>query len=279
MTSVDYNWNIFRYIADYLHLFGIVIVIATLLWNRNCRGLSFKTQVFYLVIFCTRYLDLVSTVHTQSWYLIVFKLFYICSSVLIVFLMRRWDTTIETNKDTCSIPGILIPCIVFAVVSVAFSSTYTFPKLCWVFSEILEGFAMLPQYIFNYRQDVEMKRRDNIGVLLFILALGFYRMFYAANWIYKKVMMGSTYTDFVSWFAGIVEIILFLDYLFNKSFLKLVVLKVDSKINDLVELKILHTSQTTTNNGSISPMRAKNLAEAKRLGAPLDEDDEAMLII
>ena len=273
--SVDYNWNVFRYIADYLHLFGVITVLASLLWLRNCRGLSFKTQMFYLVIFCTRYLDLFGLMSAEgarhhSTYLILFKLFYIASAASIVGLMRTWSSTIETNKDTCSISGILIPCLLLSVVSSVMNhQNYSFTRSCWIFSEILEGFAMLPQYIFNYRQDAEMKRRDNIGVLIFILAVGSYRMFYAANWIYKKAMMGASYTDYVSWFGGIVEIILFLDYLLNKSFLKLFVLGVDAKINDftdIVEMKILNR-----------PDSRRIPVDATRIGAA--DDDEAMLII
>ena len=50
-----YSWNVFRYIGDYMHACAVLLVIATLAINKHCRGLSFKTQLFYLVIFICKY--------------------------------------------------------------------------------------------------------------------------------------------------------------------------------------------------------------------------------
>ena len=59
------NWNYFRYVADYMHLFGVLTVLATLSKNQNCKGISFRSQVLYLVIFCCRYLDLLHHTHVE----------------------------------------------------------------------------------------------------------------------------------------------------------------------------------------------------------------------
>jgi hypothetical protein len=65
--------------------------------------------------------------------------------------------------------------------------------------------------------------------------VGFYRVLYAANWIYKKIKLGSAYSDTVSWIGGIIEILLFLDFLFNRDFLRIVVLSLDRKVNEIAE--------------------------------------------
>ena len=51
------------------------------------KGISFKTQALYVAVFCTRYLDLL-TFEFVSVYNVVMKLFFIASSVYILYLMR-----------------------------------------------------------------------------------------------------------------------------------------------------------------------------------------------
>lgn len=56
-------------------------------------GVSLITQVFYTIVFCTRYLDLFTVlpwvaIQRQAWNFF-FKIFYIASSFYILFLMTR----------------------------------------------------------------------------------------------------------------------------------------------------------------------------------------------
>ena len=53
-------------------------------------------------------------------------------------------------------------------------------------SKVTESIQPRGRYIFSYR-DTGSK---DWGVLLFVMALGGYRVFYAANWIYKKGTAG-----------------------------------------------------------------------------------------
>jgi ER lumen protein retaining receptor len=275
----EYNWNIFRYLGDLLHLASVLVVIATLSKNQNSRGLSFKTQFFYLLIFISRYLDMFtgnSSAHAT--YLYMFKIFYIVSSASIVFVMRRWAASIETNKDTCSYMGVLVPCIIASMITILTNPAHrTVTMFFWTFSEFLEGFAMLPQYIFCYRQDAENRRSDK-GVFLFILLVGSYRLLYAANWIYKRIMIGSAYSDSVSWIGGCIEILLFIDFLTNRDFLKLVVLSIDTKLNEIssqIEMRVLRKTATSENDGDFSQVRSRR--GGPKLGTV--EEDEAMLMI
>jgi ER lumen protein retaining receptor len=276
-SAAEYSWNVFRYLGDFLHLASVLVVIFTLIRNQNSRGLSFKTQLFYLIIFLSRYMDMwTMTSHSShSVYLYVFKIFYICSAAGIVFVMRRWAATIETNKDTCSYLGVLVPCLIATMVSflTATAHSRSVTLFFWTFSEFLEAFAMLPQYIFSYRQDVENRRSDK-GVLLFILLVGSYRVLYAVNWIYKKIMLGSAYSDSVSWIGGVIEILLFADFLLNRDFLKLVVLSVDTKINEIssqIEMKILRRPPQQEEE--------EHTYLRSRKGQARLEEDEAMLMI
>lgn len=48
-------------------------------------GISFKTQLLYSIVFITRYLDIFGE---DSFYRFVMKVFFIASSVYVLYLMR-----------------------------------------------------------------------------------------------------------------------------------------------------------------------------------------------
>jgi len=236
-----HSWNIFRYIADYLHLFGVFVLLALLARNKSCAGISRSTQILYFTVFIFRYLDLLD--RSQTTYLVFFKLTYIITSTLILVAFWKLNKTYERQKDTCSLAVIYLPCITAAIL---LSDEHTVVELLWTLSRFLEGFAMVPQYVFCYRD--RGSKRD-WGVSLYVMSMGGYRTFYAANWIYKKVNMPQ-YWDIQSWMGGLVEMLFFFDYLLSQtvgcSLLRAMVLRVDEKINEIkdkVEMKVLGSSR------------------------------------
>jgi ER lumen protein retaining receptor len=256
-----HSWNVFRYVGDSLHLIGIAVLLATIAKNRSVAGISRSTQVLYFLVFVTRYLDLFD--HSQTFYLVFFKLTYIASSVIVLVLFNQLDATYERRLDTCNLAVIVVPCIVGALL---LTNEFSALETLWTFSEFVEGFAMVPQYIFCYR---ERQGRD-WGTSLYVVSLGGYRVFYAMNWIYKKIQMPH-YSDMQSWIGGIIEIVFFFDFLnyrfTGNSFLRTMVLSVDTKINELsdkVEMKVL---------GSSSAVRAEK-AEGSEMRRRRKVDDE-----
>jgi len=256
----NYSWNIFRYIGDYLHLFGVFVLLATLYKNKSCHGISRSTQILYFCVFITRYLDLVD--HSQTAYLVFFKITYIVTSVIVLAVFWRLDKTYERQKDTCSLAVIFAPCVTAAFL---LSTDYSALEMLWSFSQFLEGFAMVPQYIFCYRD----KTSRDYGVVLYVVSLGGYRVFYAANWIYKKVQMPA-YSDIQSWTGGIIEIAFFTDYVLSRllghSLLRTVVLTVDEKINEIqdrVEMKVLGSSRQQRNSGGDCELRQRRRGDEK----------------
>lgn len=234
-----YSWNLFRYVGDYLHLFGIIILITTIAKNKSVAGISRSTQILYFLVFVTRYLDLFD--HTQTTYLVVFKLTYIFTAGVILACFFVMDQTYQRVNDTCNLSVIIFPCITAALL---LTNEYSMLEILWTCSEFLEGFAMVPQYIFCYRE----KGQRDWGAGLYVISLGSYRVFYALNWIYKKFQMPH-YSDIQSWIGGIIEIMFFVDFLnyrfTGNSMLRTAVLQVDTKINEIsekVELKVLGSS-------------------------------------
>jgi ER lumen protein retaining receptor len=236
-----YSWNIFRYVGDYLHLFGIVVLLFAIAKNKSVVGISRSTQFLYFLVFVTRYLDLFD--HTQTAYLVFFKLTYISTSIIVLVLFYQFDKTYDRRNDTCNLAVLLIPCITAAIL---LTNEYSMLEVLWTFSEFVEGFAMVPQYIFCYRE----KGQRDWAVGLYVICLGGYRVFYAMNWIYKKIQMPH-YSDVQSWLGGVIEIVFFIDFLnyrfTGNSMLRSMVLAVDTKINEIsdkVELKVLGSTRS-----------------------------------
>jgi ER lumen protein retaining receptor len=249
-----YSWNIFRYLGDYLHLFGIIILIATIAKNKSVAGISRSTQILYFLVFVTRYLDLFD--HSQTTYLVVFKLTYVFTAALILALFYVMNQTYQRVNDTCNLSVIIFPCI---TASLLLTNEYSILEILWTFSEFAEGFAMVPQYIFCYRE----KGQRDVGAGLYVICLGSYRVFYALNWIYKKFQMPH-YSDIQSWIGGIIEILFFIDFLnyrfTGNSMLRTAVLQVDTKINEIsekVEMKVLGTSSRMETEGGEMRRRRK----------------------
>lgn len=255
ISTLAGSWNSFRKVGDILHLVGTFLLIAMIVKNQHCHGISWKAQLMYTLVFITRYLDLPDNMdkygYHHDWhimYLILFKLTYISCQLVIMFLFWKTNQTAkggagsyEQHKDTCPIAIFLVPCIVLAVLT---SELFTMKEILWTFSEYLEGFAMVPQYLFIYRHNMkEIKKERSLGVDYYIFCIGGYRTLYACNWIYKyyiseKVMIHST-------IGGVIEIAFFGDFLMyaitGASFLRTAILGLDDKLNDVsdqIELKV-----------------------------------------
>jgi hypothetical protein len=256
-----YSWNIFRYVGDYLHLAGILVLLMTIVKNKSVAGISKGTQLMYFLVFATRYLDLFD--HTQTAYLVFFKLTYIITSIIVLVLFNQLDATYERRLDTCNLAVIIIPC---ATAALLLTDEYSVLEILWTFSEFIEGFAMVPQYIFCYRE----RQGKDWGTSLYVVCLGGYRVFYAFNWIYKKIQMPH-YSDIQSWIGGIIEIMFFIDFLnyrfTGNSMLRSAVLSVDTKINEIsdkVEMKVLGSSSAMRLEADGSEMRRRRKAEDER---------------
>ena len=79
------NMNIFRLFGDLSHLTAIVLLLMKIWKTRSCAGISGKSQILFLVVFVTRYLDLFTSF--ISLYNTVMKMFFIGSAAGTVYLM------------------------------------------------------------------------------------------------------------------------------------------------------------------------------------------------
>ena len=208
--------NVIQLVGDTLHLISFVIIIYKIYKDKSCKGVSAKTFEIYLLVFCTRYLDLF--MYFISFYNTSMKLLFIGASIFILYLMHFKDPIKSTydrkNEDT--FPHIyLIP---FAIImTLLINKNYSLWGLVWSFSLWLESVAVFPQ--------ISIIAKTN-GVFSYtahyLAALGSYRFFYVLLWIYRYIKYGRVL--WVSVFSGILQVLLYADffYLYNKNVGKMV---------------------------------------------------------
>ncbi|KAJ1955094.1 endoplasmic reticulum retention protein [Linderina pennispora] len=196
--------NVFRLVADLLHLGSIFILIARMHQTRSCAGISLKTQALYFLVFVTRYLDLFTSF--VSIYNTLMKLFFLCSAGYIVYMMLKpLKPTYDKALDTFRVEYVLVGAALFALV---FPHKYKVIEILWSFSIYLEAVAIMPQLFMMTRTG----EADNI-TSHYIFALGGYRALYIVNWIYRYYSEDK-YSDYIAWVAGIVQTGLYADFFY-----------------------------------------------------------------
>lgn len=199
--------NIFRLLGDISHLASICILIRTIVKDRTIEGISFKTQSLYVLVFLTRYLDILQFV---SLYNTLMKVFFVCTSVYIVVCLQRGKTENPIAykdmimQDTFKIQYLLAGA---AVMAILFNHAFTPSKLLWSFSVWLESVAILPQ-LFMLSKSGKAKSLT----VHYIFALGFYRAMYIPNWAWRYFKEGRF--DKLAIAAGIVQTLIYSDFFY-----------------------------------------------------------------
>lgn len=195
--------NLFRLLGDLSHLASIFILLHKIQVTRSCRGISFKTQALYVAVFIARYLDLFF--HFVSLYNSIMKLFFIGSSVYILYLMKyKYRPTHDPSIDTFKVEYLVGPCVIFALI---FNYRFIISEILWSFSIWLEAVAILPQ-LFMLQRTGEAETITTH----YLAALGAYRALYIPNWIYRYFADGVV--DPIAVAAGIVQTGLYLDFFY-----------------------------------------------------------------
>ena len=142
-------------------------------------GISFKTQALYVVVFLTRYMDLLTGPYVSA-YNTVMKIFFIGSSLYTLYLMKfRFRPTSDPGLDTFRLEYLLVPCVLLSLV---LTYAWTPTEMMWAFSIYLEAVAILPQ-LFMLQRTGEAETITTH----YLAALGMYRGLYLPNWIYRSV--------------------------------------------------------------------------------------------
>lgn len=197
-------FNLFRVAGDMSHLASIGILLHKMTQLKSCSGISFKSQCLYLIVYVTRYLDLLST---HSPYNFVFKILFIASQAYIVHLMvAAYKPTNDPKLDTFRTEFLLGGALVLALVT---PREYTFREVMWTFSIWLESVSILPQ-LFMLQRTGEAEAITTH----YLFALGTYRALYIPNWVWRYFTDTKRRLEWVAIVAGVVQTVLYSDFFY-----------------------------------------------------------------
>jgi len=197
--------NIFRIIADLLHLASIVLLLLKIETQRSVAGISLKTQILYVIVFSSRYLDLFFSY--IDLYNTLMKIFFLSSSYYVVYLIKtRFKASYDKNVDKFPAQYLVGGCFLLSLI---FNEGIGFEwwEIIWAFSIVLEAVAILPQ-LFMLQATGEV---ENI-TSHYVFALGGYRALYILNWIVRYFTEG--YVSWLAWTAGVIQTVLYADFFY-----------------------------------------------------------------
>lgn len=148
-------------------------------------GISLLTQLLYLLVFLTRYVDLLWTFFNT--YNTIFKITYILTSLYTIYLLLKvYPRSREPEKEwriatyICGFSGILAPPL--AVIDSGWKHLIRPDTMMWAFSIALESLAILPQMSLLRFVDIPTAITS-----YYLIALGSYRFFYLINWAQRAL--------------------------------------------------------------------------------------------
>ncbi|KAG0441273.1 ER lumen protein-retaining receptor 2 [Dictyocoela muelleri] len=210
MKILSFLALIFRLVADIFHVYTVYILCKKIKSTRSVSGLSYKTQLLYLIVFMTRYIDIFrmsfkSLLMTYNFFM---KILFLVSQSILVYLIRvRYFYSYDAALDSFNVLGLLGPSAGLAFILMAKTKTFfmAIEEYLWTFSVLLEAVAVLPQLI-----QLQDSGEAETLTSQYILYLGLYRLFYVFNWI-LKIFSGSKVNHMLM-ASGIIQSLLYVDF-------------------------------------------------------------------
>ena len=172
-------------------------------------GVSLITQMLYVAVFVTRYLDLFWVPPMAFLWNFILKNFYILTSLYIIFIMMKvYARTREREKAWrlgayCLGGSVILAPIVTAI---AKRKETSFTEILWTFSIILESVCVVPQLLL-LRQTTVPTVIDSF----YLLTLGSYRAFYILNWI-LRLASSEHHFEWRAVLFGIIQTAFYVDF-------------------------------------------------------------------
>ena len=187
-------------------VFSLQVLLLKINATKSCAGVSLKTQELYLLVFVTRYLDLLYSF--ISLYNTCMKIIFIGSSGCIIWYMRKHrvvSQTYDAEQDTFRVVFLVGPSMLLAML---INHEFSFTEVLWTFSIYLEAVAILPQLVL-------LQRTKNVDTLTgnYVFLLGGYRALYLLNWIYR-FLTEPGYRQWIVWVSGVVQTAVYCDFFY-----------------------------------------------------------------
>ena len=172
--------NLFRVLGDLPHYLAILTIFIKIISSKSCKGISGKSQIVFLFVFITRYLDVFT--NFISMYNTSIKIFFILSTLINIFLVFvKYRGAISSDLDTIRIEILILGA---AVLAFFIHHEFVMMELLWTFSVYLEAVSIIPQLsVSSHGKSVK---------LLYLMALGYQNCYTSSTGSTDTTMRAST---------------------------------------------------------------------------------------
>ncbi|KAL2271272.1 hypothetical protein VTJ83DRAFT_643 [Remersonia thermophila] len=202
------TWTIFRIAADLSHITAKCILLFSIHRNRSSEGVSLLTQLFYALVFVTRYTDLFRESYAWNYF---FKVFYLLSSFYTIAIMRFVYPRTREREIAWKMSALILAgsLVLSPLVMLIFDPKdwWGFREWLWVFSQVLESVCVLPQLLLLRQTTI-----PTVITSFYIVFLGSYRALYLVNWILKELDTNMKKPNPVSVIFGVIQTALYVDF-------------------------------------------------------------------
>lgn len=183
-------------------------------------GVSLKSQILYMAVFATRYLDLFTRFYGV--YNSLLKVFYLSSTAVIIYMIKVIEPTKSTysaSQDEFNVwKFAIVPSIVLAFILALDTDYFDGLELLWTYSIIQEVTAMVPQLLIaHYNRHIQSE------IKLAILFMGLYRFFYILNWIYRANTESNYKHNWIASICGVMQVAIYGDFFYHAATYVLIV--------------------------------------------------------
>jgi len=162
--------------AEATHAVGISVLIYKLFKERNCAGLSLKSQELTAIFLAVRvYCSFVMEydIHT------VLDSATLATTLWVIYMIRfKLNVTHDEDLDNFPIYYVVIPCAALALFVHPTTSHNIVNRILWAFCVYLEAVAVLPQ--LRVMQNTKIVEPFTAH---YVFALGIARFFSCAHWV------------------------------------------------------------------------------------------------
>ncbi|KAK4105589.1 hypothetical protein N658DRAFT_513004 [Parathielavia hyrcaniae] len=202
------GWTLFRIAADLCHITSKCILIFSIHRNRSSEGVSLLTQLFYALVFVSRYTDLFRESFAWNYF---FKVFYLLSSFYTIAVMRFVYPRTREREVAWKLSALILLGVTvlspFIMMIFEESHHWSFQEYLWVFSQVLESLAVLPQLLLLRQTTI-----PTVITSFYIVFLGSYRGLYLLNWIQGELDTNMKTPNPISVIFGVIQTALYLDF-------------------------------------------------------------------
>jgi len=188
--------------GDLCHYTAIITIFVKIIASKSCMGISGRSQILFLLVFLTRYMDVFT--HFISMYNTSIKIFFIISTTTNIYLVFvKYAGTISSDMDTFRIEFLILGA---ALLALFVNHDFSFQEVLWTFSVYLESVAIIPQLNLSSKA----KQLENV-MLGYLCTHALYKFFYILNWVHRYYNEGGNY-DGILFASGLLQTVIYSNF-------------------------------------------------------------------